>query len=142
MQFNTFSSGIYVPPKLLGPSDKELYQAEAEVIELIAKERSAVIIGRCGSYILQDHPNHTRIFLHGDTESRKIRTKKLYHVSEEETERMMAQSDKERAQHWKSFTGEDWADARNYDLTIDTSKIELDNCVELIMNYLKVVGSR
>jgi len=140
MQFNTFSSGIYVPPKLLAPSDKDLYKAEAEIIELIAKEQSAVIIGRCGSYILKDHPNHFSLFLHADEDFRNERTRKLYHVNKEEAARMIDQSDKERARHWKVFTGQEWMDARNYDLSIDTGKLAPDHCVELILNYLKMIG--
>jgi len=140
MQFNTFSSGIYVPPKLLAPSDKELYQAEAETISLIAKERSAVIIGRCGSYILRDHPNHVSLYLHADDAFRQERTRKLYHVSKEEALKMIGLSDKDRAQHWKTFTDEEWEDARNYDICLDTSKLDPDHCVELVLNYLKLAG--
>ena len=138
LQFNTISTDMYVPPKLLAPTDRELFQAEAGIIEHIVKERSAVIIGRCGSYILRDYPNNVRIFLHGDIPTRVKRIRSLYHVSKDTAENMIEQSDIDRARYCRIVTGKkwDWNDARNYNLSIDTSKLDIDNCIELILEYL------
>jgi len=65
----------------------------------------------------------------------KNRIQKLYAVSEEAAENMIAQSDKERALYHQTVTGQKWADARRYHISIDTSKIGLDQCVELILKY-------
>jgi cytidylate kinase len=129
----------YVPPQIITPSDRELFKTESEVIGRIAKERSAVIIGRCGSYILRDHPNHVSIFLHGAITFRKIRIQKLYAVSEEIAEKMIVQSDKERALYHHTVTGQEWADARRYDISIDTSKIDVEKSGELIFKYLESI---
>ena len=142
LQFNTMATDLYVPPKLLSPTDRELFQAEAEIIKHIADEKPAVIIGRCGSYILYNHPNTVKIFLHGDIASRKKRIKKLYHVSEVAAEDMIDQSDKERARYCRIVTDKkwEWNDSRHYDLTIDTSKLDVDKCVDFILDYLKLAG--
>ena len=142
LQFNTISTDLYVPPKLQAPTDRELFQAEADIIEHIVHERSAVIIGRCGAYILRDHPENVRIFLHGDTDSRIKRIRSLYQVSKETAENMIEQSDIERARYCRIVTGKkwDWNDARNYDLSIDTSKLDIDKSTGLILEYLKLVG--
>ena len=129
----------YVPPQIITPSDRELFKTESEVIGRIAKERSAVIIGRCGSYILREHPNHVSIFLHGAITFRKIRIQKLYAVSEEIAEKMIVQSDKERALYHHTVTGQEWADARRYDISIDTSKIDVEKSGELILKYLESI---
>ena len=129
----------YVPPQIITPSDRELFKTESEVIGRIAKERSAVIIGRCGSYILREHPNHVSIFLHGAITFRKIRIQKLYAVSEEIAEKMIVQSDKERALYHHTVTGQEWADARRYDISIDTSKIDVEKSGELIFKYLESI---
>ena len=141
LQFNIITSDVYVPPKLLVPTDKDLFQAEAEIIEHIAKERSSVIIGRCGSYILRNYP-HVSLYLHADNASRKLRVQQLYHVSKEEAEKMMVQSDNERAHYCKIVTSKEWewTDARNYDISMDTSKMDVDKCVELILDYLDLIG--
>jgi cytidylate kinase len=51
---------------------------------------------------------------------------------------MIDKSDKERAAYCKSFTGKEWTDALNYDISIDTSKLGIDKTVEFILNYLEL----
>ena len=130
---------VYIPPHIFVPTDRELFEAEAEIIKRIAKDRSAVIIGRCGSYILRDCPNHTSIFLHADIEFRKGRIEKLYNVSQEASSKRIAESDSERSRYHYKLTGKEWTDARQYDLSIDTSKTGVDNSVHLILQYLELV---
>lgn len=129
----------YVPPQFIIPSDHELFKAESEIITGIAKERSAVIIGRCGAYILREHPNRVSIFLHGDITFRKVRIQKLYNVSEEVAGEMIVQNDEERALYNHKFTGKEWTDARQYHLSIDTSKTGIDKSVEFILKYLELI---
>lgn len=136
LQSCMYCSYGYIPPQIYVPTDRILFEAEAEVIQHIAKSNSAVIIGRCGSYILSDHPNHLSIFLHGDAQLRKKRVQELYNLNEEEAAKMISRSDKDRAQYHRTLTKMDWTDSRQYDLSIDTSKIGLDNSVELILKYI------
>jgi len=140
LRINSFAPDVYVAPKTTAPTDRELFDAEAEIIEHIAKERSAIIIGRCGFHILHEYPNHISIFLHGNSAFRNNRIQRMYNVSNEVAAKMIIQSDKERANYCKTFTGKEWADARNYDISIDTSKMDIDKTVELILNYLMIVA--
>lgn len=129
---------VYVPPEIIAPTDRELFKTESEIITRIAKERSAVIIGRCGFYILGKHPNHVSIFLHGNIVFRKARLQKLYNVSEEVAEKMIVQSDEERSYYNNRFTGKKWTDATQYDISIDTSKTGVDKSVGFILKYLEL----
>ena len=129
----------YVPPQIMPPSDRQLFKTESEIIARIAKEHSAVIIGRCGSYTLREHPNHISIFLHGDITFRKGRIQNLYNVSEEVAGKMIVQNDKERALYHYTFTDKEWTDARRYDISIDTSKIGVDKSIEVILKYLELI---
>ena len=142
LQLNAVSTDLYVPPKLLSPTDKELFQVEAEIIEHIVNERSAVIIGRCGSYILRDYPNNIKVFLYGDLESRITRIQNLYQVTEDAAESLIEHSDKDRARYCRIVTSKewDWNDSRNYDLCFDTGKLGVDKCVDFILDYLKLMG--
>jgi cytidylate kinase len=130
---------VYIPPPIFVPSDREFFKAETEVIKQIASDRSAVIIGRCGSHILRAYPNHTSMFLHADIDFRKKRIEKLYNISQEDSSRMIAKSDSERSRYHHMLTGKEWTDARQYDLSIDTGKIGVDNGVQLILQYLELV---
>lgn len=132
----------YVTPQIADPTDHELFKVESEIITRIAKERSAVIIGRCGSYILREHPNRVGIFLHGNISFRKGVVQKLYQVSEEVAGKMIAQSDKDRTLYYHTVTGKEWADAKQYDISLDTSKIGVDKSVEFILQYLELTKVR
>jgi cytidylate kinase len=140
LEYSAFAPDVYLPPKMLEPTTFELFKAESEIIKHIAKEHSSVIIGRCGSYILREYPNHISIFLFGDMAFRNSRIQKLYNVSYEAAEKMIIQSDKERARYINTFTGKDWMDATQYDISINTSKIDTDKSVEIILKYIELKG--
>lgn len=119
-------------------TDQELFDTEAEIIKKIVHDKSAVILGRCGHYVLRDEPNHISIFLHADQKFRINRIQKLYNLQNDEATKMVEKSDKERAAYCKTFTHKEWMNASNYDLSIDTSKVTLEQAVELILQYIKL----
>jgi cytidylate kinase len=126
----------YLPPQNFAPTDRELFDTESRIIERIANQRTAVIIGRCGSYILRNHPNHLSIFLHAARSFRKSRVQEIYQVPENTAEKMVLQSDKDRAEYFRTVTGNDWIDTRQYDLCLDTEKIGLENSLEVIIQFI------
>jgi len=129
----------FVPPQITLPTDNILFKAESEIITHIANERSAVIIGRCSSHILRDLPNHVSIFLHADLSFRKGRIQQVYKLSDKDANEKVIQSDKERSLYYHAFTGREREDATQYDIAINTSKIGLDESVELILKYLDFI---
>jgi len=133
--------GVYMAPvsPILEFTDSELFAVESDIIKSIASEGPAVIIGRCGFDIFRQHPNHISIFMHAKKEFRNDRIQKLYTLSEESAARMIETSDKERAAYCKTFTGKEWQDARNYDISIDTGRLGIDKTVEYILQYLKLI---
>lgn len=139
LQFDAFAPNEYLPPKTFPPTSHELFDTESSIIKRIATVNSAVIMGRCGFHILKDHTNLIRIFLHGDMVFRKMRVAKLYNVSEEAAGKMIVKTDKNRAAYCKAFTGKNWIDSMNYDLSLDTGKVGVDQSVDIILNYLKYV---
>lgn len=132
----------YVKPQILQPSDHKLFKTEGEIILHIARERSAVIIGRCGAYVLRSHPNCLSVFLHADRAFRRDRVMKLCNETEEAAGKIIARSDKERALYHRAATGQEWADARRYHLSVATDKIGVDRCVEFLLNYLTLKADR
>ncbi len=132
--------GVYIPPSMtVSPTTGNIFEAEKSIIKQIADKGPAVIIGRCGFHILRDHPNCMKIFLISDREFRIQRVSELYNMPEETALKMIEKSDRERASYNKTFTGKEWADARNYDLSINTGKIGVDKTIGFILDYLKNV---
>lgn len=115
------------------PTDRELYELESEYIGCIAQQTSAIIIGRCGRYILRDHPRHVAVLVHAPMPARVKRVCELYHWPENEAQQFIRNNDKERTAYVRSFTKEDWLDARLYDFCLNTTSVKLDNAVDVIM---------
>lgn len=118
-------------------SDKEVHKAQSNFIMNVADEKSAVIIGRGGSYILRDHPRHVSIFLNADIEFRKKRIQEGKSISENEALKYIEKTDKERLKYFKSLTGEDMYNACGYNLTFNIGKLGIEKSLNLIMAYLK-----
>jgi Cytidylate kinase len=139
-QNSAYVPEAYVAQKVMPPTDRELFDAETDVIRHIAKEKPAVIIGRCGFHILKGYPGLVNIYLHANADFRSERIQKLYQVSKAEADKIIVQTDKSRRSYCKTYTEKEWNDANNYDLSIDTGQIGLDKAVEVIIEYLKIKG--
>lgn len=131
------ASGEYIMPQTYVPTDYELFEAETEVIRHIARERSCVIIGRCASCILRGQENLFNIFLHADRDYRKHRMAELFKISDAAADKMVTQSDRERAKYHMTFAKTNWMDLSLYDICLDTSRLGLDYCSDLLLGILR-----
>jgi CMP/dCMP kinase len=127
----------YSPPALDILNDNDLYHVESEFIARIASERNAVIVGRGGHYVLRQHPRCLNVFLHADINFRQKRVEEVYHVSPQKALRLMCSVDQERARYLKALTGQDWLDARQYHLALDTSYFGLEKAENIILEALQ-----
>ena len=132
---------LCLPSKFNVTTDAELFKTESEIIERLAKDRSSVIVGRSSSFVLRNHPNHISLFLHGDLDFRIQKIKETNKIDDEEARKIISQTDKARALYFKTFTKQEWCDARLYDLSINTTKLGYDKSVELILNYIEIRNS-
>ena len=116
-------------------SPENLFRFQSEVIRKLAESENCIIIGRCGNYVLQDQLDDVvRIFVYADTVTRVRRIMDVDKVDEEEALRRM------RTEYHKYFTGRNWMDMENYDLPINASRIDYDQMIKLIKDYLKLRG--
>ncbi|MEI6091772.1 MAG: cytidylate kinase-like family protein [bacterium] len=137
--YSTFAPDVHIPSKLFASTEAQVFKIESDIIQKIVKANSAVIVGRFGFYFLRDYPNHISIFLHGDIPSRSVRVQKLYNVSEQDARLMIIKNDREKAVDCKAFTGKDWTDAKNYNISINTGKMDIDRVEEIIMKYIELI---
>ena len=115
----------------------ELFEAQAEAIRSIAAEESCVLIGRCGFHIFAEHPNALKIFIHSSEDCRKRRIAEKYDLSLSDAAAMVVDNDYSRELYTKTFTGKDWTDARNYDISIDVRKFGVNWAVDFIMKCIE-----
>ena len=115
----------------------ELFRAQAEAIRQIAAIESCVIIGRCGFDIFANHPNALKIFIHSSLDCRKRRIAEKYDISEYDAAAMIVDNDYSRELYTKTFTGRDWTDATNYDISLDVRKFGVNGAVDFLMKCIE-----
>lgn len=122
-------------------SPENLFRFQSSVIRQLADSESCIIVGRCGNYVLQDKLDDViRIFVYADMVTRVRRIMDVDKVDEAEALRRMKRIDKERTEYHRYFTGREWMDMENYDLPINASRIDYDQMIALIKDYLKLRG--
>lgn len=123
------------------PVSVQLFQAQSEVIRSAAQAGSCIIVGRCANYVLrEENVTVVDLFVHSPMFARVARVCERDNVDVAEAERRIKLSDKEREAYYNFFTGERWGDAKDYDLSVDTSKLGIPGTVTLVREYLKLRG--
>ena len=57
-------------------------------------------------------------------------------ISRKEAERKIKEVEEKRSSFHKFCTGKAWEDASQYQLSIDTGKIDISDAVDMIINYI------
>lgn len=93
----------------------------------------AVILGRAGAIVLREVPRAVHVRLHGPREGRIEQAMRLRGVDRETAERDLKSSDLAREAYVKTWYRADPADAHHYHLVIDSTRLPLDCCLEMIV---------
>ncbi len=119
-------------------AEDNLFLKQARVIEdLYNSNESLIIIGRCSDYILKDKENVIKVFIYSSDMDFKIDRKiKFGELNENSAEKKIRKIDKQRAEYYKHFTNNTWGDKNNYDLCIDTSKVGVEETINILENYI------
>jgi cytidylate kinase len=119
----------------MSPEDY-LWAKQREVILDLVKKGPCVIVGRCADYILRDRTDVLNVFIHADYKYRRHRITDIY-KDPEHTEKMLNDIDKKRKFNYKYYTEQEWGKSQNYDLTLSSSALGLDQCVDLIYGVVE-----
>ena len=143
--------------KKLGKLDenKEFFQEKAvsygesnpmeksfELIRELTQQKSAVIIGRCSGAIYANDPEATTVFLHADKDCRIKRVMERDGINEKKAAKLIKEVDEKRASFHKFCTGKEWEDASQYQLSIDTGKLDISDATDMIINYINAKNSK
>ena len=118
-------------------TSRDLFKAQCDAIKKIANEESCVIVGRCGFHIFENHSNALKIFIHSTEDCRKRRIAEKYGLDLRDAAAMVVDNDYSRELYTKTFTGKDWTDARNYDISIDVRKFGINGAVDFLMKCIE-----
>ena len=116
---------------------ENVFLLQFDYLQEKAKEgESFVIVGRCGEDVLKDYDALVSIFVLGDKEVKKARIMQKYDKNEFMAERMMREKDTERKRYHNSFCEGKWGDSRNYDISVNSSVLGIDETVELLIDFI------
>ena len=76
------------------------------------------------------------IFILGDMDKKIERIMRLHNVSEKKAKEMIIEQDKKRKAYHNYFCEGKWGDSRNYDFSINSSKLGVEATIELLEDYI------
>ena len=118
-------------------NEDELFIAESKVIKKLASEKSCVIIGRCADYILKNEKDIINVFIYNSYEGKIKRALEIYKLKEKEAKKEIKRINKQRATHYKHYTGNEWGKKENYDICINSDFGGVENSANILYNMIK-----
>ena len=95
---------------------------------------SFVVVGRCSETILREYESMVSIFIRGDKPQKAERIMKYYNMNEKDALGFMKEKDKRRAAYHRFYTDMKWGYAKNYDVSLDSGRLGIDRCVDIIVS--------
>jgi cytidylate kinase len=109
-----------------------LWTVQRKLILELAEKGPCVIIGRCADYILEGKADCLKVFIHASMEERAKRIVEKYGESDEAPEKRLRDKDLRRSAYYRFYTDVEWGIAKNYDVALDSGKIGIERCVDII----------
>lgn len=117
---------------------KNIYDYQSEIIAELANRESCIIIGRCANYILKGNPNAINVFVHAPIGFKMKRAQSRHYMPEAELRNYLAKVDERKADYYFKYTGCEWTDIKNYDLSLNTEELGISGCVDLIKKFIEI----
>ena len=133
---DTYSFGGYSSAPFMDmPLNHKIFLAQFDTIKKLADKEPCVIVGRCADYALEDYKDCLNIFIHADLDSRIKRISKKMNLPANKAREVIQKTDKQRASYYNYYTSKKWGDSKSYDLTLNSGRLDIDGCVDIILAY-------
>lgn len=101
-----------------------------------SRGESFVVVGRCSETILKPYDGLISMFILGDWEHKVERVMRLYNLSHAEAEVFIIRQDKKRKNYHNYYCKGKWGDSRNYDISVNSSKLGEEATAEMLAEYI------
>jgi len=119
---------------------KDLFTRECKIIQGIADQCNAVIIGRGGFYALRERPGVIHVFIHAPREFRVKRVMQVQNITAiREARNKVKDSDGNRTKYIRDMAGVHWTDPGNFHLCIDSSFIGFRESAKMIVGIVNKI---
>lgn len=114
--------------------EAKIFASEADVIENCARESACVIVGRCADYVLRNKAKCLNVFIYADDAERVKRVVEVYGIADDEkkAQKLIRDTDKSRARHYRYYADAEWGGANNYHLCINSAVFGIERCVDML----------
>lgn len=102
-----------------------------------AEGESFVVVGRCSETILKGNPGLITIFVLADMDEKIKRIMEIRGISEEKAIDVIKQHNKKRKAYHNNHSEVKWGDSRNYDLSVNSSKLGIERTTDMLEDYIK-----
>ena len=123
------------------PLNDQLFLIQSNTIRKVASKGPCIIIGRCGDYILRGNPDLISVFVHASLDARVKRAVEVYGVPKDKAEDVCLKNDKSRANFYNYYSDQKWGMCRTYSLSLDSSILGIDGCVDEIVRFMEIAES-
>lgn len=118
-------------------SDDNLFAIQSEVIRMLAKTQSCIIVGKCADYVLRGRTNVLSVYVDAPRQACIDSIMQKMSINEKKANRLIEKTDKYRADYYKYYTGgRDWRDPTNYHLFLNSYKLGRDACVDILASIV------
>lgn len=122
-------------------SDKVFLMESRIISELAETEESFVLVGRCGSYILEDRGCFS-VYIYSSQANRVKRAVDEYGINKNKAESIMKKADKRRETFFNVNTGRSWQDKDMYSLCLNSGELGDELCAEIIVKAYNEYNKR
>lgn len=117
--------------------EENIANMQFDYLKKIADEgQSFVVVGRCSETILRNCPAMISMFILGDWEHKVERVVRLYNMSQETVESFIYRQDRKRKEYHNYYCKGKWGDSRNYDISVNSSKLGEEATAEMLADYI------
>lgn len=117
------------------PVSDQVFLAQSQMIRKLEQEGPCIIIGRCSDIIVEDG---FHVFI---CASMKKRIERMQKLEPDETvkklEARMREVDRKRRDYYQYYSGNEWGNPRNYHMSLNSGKLGVERCVEMIADYVQ-----
>lgn len=114
-------------------SASDFRRATEQALRRHAASGHGVILGRAAMIVLREHPRAMFVRLHGCAELRVEQAMRLQGIDRETANRRLQQLDRTHAAYLKQYYGANVHDCTLYHLVLDSTRIELPACVDMLV---------
>lgn len=118
------------------PVSDQLFYLQSQVIRRLENKGPCIIIGRCSDIVAK---NSFNVFICASMKKRVERLQKLEQdTPPRKLEAKVRAIDRKRREYYQYYSGNEWGNPRNYDLCLNSGKLGVARCVDIIADCWKM----